>query len=162
MYMSSGIELYLVAYAPSSPHRLMDMAKLAFSMSMVKAFVAIKPTGIAAQTGVPEVFRLAYKLDKRFLVFPRIQDVKELINIDDALFLVHQGDVQDVCSAVGQLGKRVALVVQSGETPFTKEDLSMGRPVRISELDGYSSPNPVAEAAIALFKLYSALYKGVC
>lgn len=154
--------VYLAAYAPSSPHRLQDLAKLAYSMKFVDAFIAVKPTGMAAQVGVPEVFRLAYKLDRRFLVLPRLSDIKELIKVDNVVFIVHSEEAPDICQLYLEKEKSVALVVQAGETPFTKEDLAMGSIVRVAELEGYRSPNPVAEAAIALVKLSRVLDRGFC
>lgn len=154
--------IYLIAYSPSSPHRLQDLAKLAFSMSFVTAFVAIKPTGIAAQTGVPEVFKLAYRLDKRFLVFPRLQDLKELMSIDRVLFIIHIDSAPDLCEENLGGDKSIGIVVQAGETPFTKEDMVLGKAVKLSEIDAYKSPNAIADAAIALVKLRKLLTKGVC
>lgn len=154
-------KIYLVAYAPSSPQRLHDLAKLAFSMSIISAFIAIRPVGIAAQAGVPEVFKLAYKLDKRFLIFPRLQDLKEIMNIEQVLLITHSDDIPDICEV--DLNKNsIALVVQAGETPFTKEDLSLGTPVRLSDIDSYRSPNAVADAAIALVKLRNKVLRSSC
>jgi len=154
-------QLYLIAYAPSSPHRLYDLAKLAFSMSIVSAFIVVRPVGVAAQTGVPEVFKLAYRLDRRFLVFPRLQDLKEMVKMNDALFIVHNvDDAPDICEINFKDRENIGVVVQAGETPFTKEDLVMGRIVKISEMDVYRAPNAVADAAIALVKLHR-LFKNI-
>jgi SpoU rRNA methylase family enzyme len=153
--------VYLVAYSPSSPQRVQDLARLAYSIGIVSAFIVIKPVGMAAQVGVPEVFRLAYKLDKRFFVFPRLQDLKEVMNIEQLLFVLHQNDVRDLCET--SIDKNsIALIVQAGETPFTKDDLTMGLPVKLSEIDSYCFPNPVADAAIALVKLKNIVTKGSC
>ncbi|MEM0371428.1 MAG: RecB-family nuclease, partial [Ignisphaera sp.] len=88
-------------------------------MSIVSAFIVVKPVGIAAQTGLPEVFKLAYKLDRRFLVFPRLQDLKEMIKIDEALFIVHNvDDAPDICEIDFRDRENIGVVVQAGETPF--------------------------------------------
>lgn len=131
-------------------------------MSFVTAFIAIKPVAIAAQTGVPDVFKLAYKLDKRFLVFPRIQDLKDLVGIDDVIFIVHSSEAPDLCEIGFSESRSIAIVVQAGESPLTRDDLSIGRVARLGELDGYRSPNAVADAAIALVKLRSIISKGTC
>lgn len=157
-----GYTVYLVAYAPSSPHRLQDLAKLAFSMNLVTAFIVIKPTGIAAQTGVPEISRLAYKLDKRFLVLPKLQDLKDIINIDQIFFVTHIDEALDLCDIIFDRDKSMSIVIQAGETPLSKEDLALGRAIKLSELNSFRSPNPVADAAIALMKLSKLLAKGVC
>ena len=72
--------MIIVAHAPSSVQRLEDLAKLAFGLSKVKAFVITKPSGAAAQTGIAEVMKMAYKRDKTVLVFPDLDDAIELLN----------------------------------------------------------------------------------
>jgi SpoU rRNA methylase family enzyme len=154
--------VYLVAYAPSSPQRLQDLAKLAYSINIVSVFIAIKPVGMAAQVGVPEVFRLAYKLDKRFAVFPRLQDLKDVMNIEQLFFIIHHNDVPDLCDVGVDKSSSIAIIVQAGETSFTKEDLLMGIPVKLKEIDDHRFPNPVADAAIALMKLKNMVVNNKC
>ena len=154
------LKIYLVAYAPTSPQRLVDLAKLAYSINIVKGFIVIKPTGIAAQAGVPEAFRIAYKLGKNFLVLTHIGELKELLGIDRAIFIVQNSkDAEDIDSLMDKAGDSVAIVVQAGETPFAKEDLSQGYIAKIHELDNRLSPNAVAEATAALLKIYLRLQK---
>lgn len=154
--------LYLIAYAPSSPQRLQDLAKLAFSMSIVSAFVVVKPVGMAAQIGVPEVFKLAYKLNKIFLVFPKLQDLKEILSIEDIVFVMNNVDnALDLCE-IELSSNSVGIVVQAGETIFTKEELAIGKIVKITEIDSYRIPNAVADAAIVLSKLYKRFKNKSC
>ncbi len=149
------LKVYLVAYAPTSPQRLVDLAKVAYSMDIVKGFIVVKPIGIAAQAGVPEVFRIAYKLGRSFLVLSRINELKELLNIDNIVFIVQNSkEADDISKLLYKIGGSVAIVVQTGETPFMKEDLSYGYIAKIQEFDDKLSPNAVAEATASLLKIY--------
>lgn len=154
----NGLKIYLVAYAPTSPQRLIDLAKVAYSMDIVKGFIVIKPIGVAAQAGVPEVFRIAYKLGRNFLVLSRINELKELLNIDNIMFIVQNSkEAEDISKLLHKIknGNSMAIVVQTGETPFMKEDLLHGYIAKIEEFDDKLSPNAVAEATASLLKIYS-------
>ncbi|MEM4613851.1 MAG: RecB-family nuclease [Ignisphaera sp.] len=154
----SELKVYLVAYAPTSPQRLVDLAKVAYSINIVKGFVVIKPIGVAAQVGVPEAFRIAYKLGKSFLVLSYINELKELLNIDNIVFIVQSlKEADDISKLMHRIENSVAVVVQAGETPFSKEDLSNGYIARVEEFDDKLSPNAVAEATASLLKIYSYL-----
>jgi len=149
-----NLRIYLVAYAPTSPQRLIDLAKVAYSIDIVKGFIVIKPVGIAAQVGVPEAFKIAYKLGKSFLVLTNINDLKELLNIDNIVFIVQSSkDAIDIDDVIHRIEGDIAIVVQAGETPFTKEELSQGYIAKINEFNNKLSPNAVAEATASLLKI---------
>ncbi|MCS7111013.1 MAG: RecB-family nuclease [Ignisphaera sp.] len=156
----SDLKVYLVAYAPTSPHRLVDLAKIAYSVGIVRGFIVVKPVGIAAQVGVPEVFRIAYKLGKNFLVLSHINELKELLSISNIVFMVQSSkEANDVSRLLDKLENSVAIVVQAGEAPFAREDLSHGYIARIQEFDDKLSPNAVAEATASLLKIYAHLQR---
>lgn len=156
----SDLKVYLVAYAPTSPHRLVDLARTAYSINIVRGFIAVKPVGMAAQVGVPEVFRIAYRLGKNFLVLSHIGELKELLNIDNVVFIVQSSkEADDISGIVDKLENSVAVVVQAGETPFIREDLLRGYIARIQEFDDKLSPNAVAEATASLLKIYMHLQR---
>lgn len=147
--------VYLVAYSPSSPQRLIDIARLAYSSSVISGLVVVKPVGMAAQVGLPEAFKLAYKLGRSLVVLPRLKDVVEVLQVGEAAFIVQNAKEAPTFDEVLEgLRGTVAVVVQAGETPFTKEDLGMGVVTKLRELDQLTGSNPVAEAAIALAKIY--------
>jgi len=114
----------------ASPQRLVDAAKVVFSLGDAKVLAASRVTGMAAQTGVPEVMRYAYKLKKSFLVFPTLQDVIDLLRPDDVLLLVPEGfpEAENLESKDIQ-NKRVLLVISGSDDGFTRADLGLGSAV---------------------------------
>ena len=153
------VKVYLGAYAPSSPHRVIDLAKTAYSFNFIEGFIVIKPAGLAAQTGVPEAFKLAYRQSKPFFVLPSLKDLKEVLGIELLVFILQSRkegpDLTDVLK--NATANSIAIIVQAGETPIPKEEMALGAPAKINEMNPNFSPNPVAEATAALLKLVSFL-----
>lgn len=147
-------KIHLVAFAPSSPQRLIDLAKTAYSFEFVDSFIVIKPTGLAAQSGIPEVFKLAYKCGKPFSVLASLRELKEILSIDVLIFILqNRKDVQDFTEVIkGLYANSMAIIIQAGETTISKDDLSLGIGARISEMSNLFSPNPIAEATAVLLK----------
>jgi len=147
-------QIYLTVYAPSSPQRLIDIARIAFYSDIISGLIIVKPIGMAAQSGIPEVSKVAYKLDKKLIILPSIRDLKETLVINDIIFIVDSShNVPDLEELEMDFNNIMTIVIQGGETTFTKEDLALGRCAKISEfLPGLSSA--VAEAAAAILKIY--------
>ena len=149
------MNLYLVGYAPSSPYRLIDLAKVAYSFNFVKGFIVIKPVGLAAQSGLPEVFKIAYKHNKPLFILSNLSELKDVLSIEKLIFLIQSckeaPDIEDLVKTLN--AKSLAIIVQAGETPLTKEDITLGNVAKISELSEIFSPSAVAEATAALLKL---------
>ncbi len=154
MMMDMKYDIYLVVYAPSSPQRLIDIAKLAFHSNIVTGLVIVKPIGMAAQSGIPEISKMAYKLDKKLIILPSMKDLRETLTISDIIFIVDSShDVPDIEELQLDFNKTMAIVIQGGEAMFSKEDLTLGQCAKISEfLPGFSSA--VAEATAAILKIY--------
>ncbi|MEL9940313.1 MAG: RecB-family nuclease [Ignisphaera sp.] len=147
-------KLYLVAYAPSSPYRLIDLAKVAYSFNFVTGFVVVRPTGLAAQSGLPEVFKLAYKYGKSLFVLSQLRELKDLLSIDKLIFIIQNNkEAPDIEQVIDMASDSVAIIIQAGESPFSKEDISMGYVSRINEMNESFSPNAVAEATAAILKI---------
>ncbi len=146
------MRIYLVAYAPTSPQRLVDLAKLAFSLSFVEALVVVKASGMAAQVGIPEVSKLAYKLDKKLIILPQLQDIKDVLQIDKVLIVVRDEEAQSIEHIEMPSNGRIAVVVQAGEVSIPRQELAIGEPVKIPFL-GRAPPIPVADAVMSLFIL---------
>ncbi|MEM0027259.1 MAG: RecB-family nuclease [Ignisphaera sp.] len=147
-------KLYLVAYAPSSPYRLVDLAKVAYSFNFVTGFVVVRPTGLAAQSGLPEVFKLAYKYGKSLFILSQLRELRDILSLDKLIFIIQSHrEAPDIEQIIATESEAVAIIVQAGETPFSKEDISMGHVSRISEMNESFSPNAIAEATAALLKI---------
>ncbi len=139
------MKVYLVAHAPTSVQRLEDLAKLAFNFGEpVEAFVVTKPSGAAAQVGLAEVSKLAYKLDKKFLVFPDIDDAIELIS-PDAVYTVSYEYGERVDKVEGE---KVLLVVGASEPGLSKVEAQKGKPIYPKGPEG--NIGPIASVALLL------------
>ncbi len=143
--------VFLVLYAPTSPQRLVDVARLAFSIPVVDAFVVVKPSGMAAQVGIPEVSKLAYKMGKSFVILPQLQDVVETLPVKKVLFIVHDENAEDLTS-IEIPCEDLAIVVQGSELSFSKNDLALGIPVKLSFLER-APPIPASDAVLALYEV---------
>lgn len=141
----------------ASPQRLVDAAKVVFSLGDAKVIAASRVTGMAAQTGVPEVMRYAYKLKKSFLVFPTLQDVIDLLKPDEVLLLVPEGfpEAESLESKVAQ-NKRVLLVISGSDDGFTRADLGLGSTVYLPGIKEFLPS--VALIAISLWILKTSAY----
>ncbi len=141
----------------ASPQRLIDAAKVVFSLGDARVIAASRVTGMAAQTGVPEVMRYAYKLKKSFLVFPTLQDVIDLLKPDEVLLLVPEGfpGAEDLGSKVAQ-HKRVLLVISGSDDGFTRADLGLGSAVYLPGIKEFLPP--VALVAISLWILKTSVH----
>jgi len=146
------VEVFVVLNNVSSPQRLIDTAKVTYSanMSFVKGFIAVKVTGMAAQTGVPEVSRLAYKLNKTFIVLPTIKDAMEILKPTKTVMLVDSEVSEDLSNLEISGNDRILLIVSGVENGFTKAELGLGTPVTIKE---FTQLPPAPATAIALYIL---------
>ncbi len=143
----------------ASPQRLIDLAKVVFGLGDMNVLVASRITGMAAQTGVPEVMRYAYKLRKSFLVFPSLQDAIDLLKPDEVLLLVPEGfpEAESLNSRTTQAtqDKRLLLVISGSEDGFTRADLGLGDAVYLPGVKEFLPS--VALVAIALWILRQSL-----
>ena len=63
----------------SSTNRLMDTVKVAIAYKdVMDTFIVSRPTGAAAQYGVPEASKKLYKEGIRFILLPDINDYQEI------------------------------------------------------------------------------------
>jgi len=148
--VESGLELVVVVNNVSSPQRLIDFAKMVYGLINLKSsLVFTRVSGMAAQTGVPEVSKYLFRLGKPLLILPTPQDVIDLLKPDRVLVLAKTEVSKDIEEVASDLKGKVALVVNGGDTPPSKTELSLGDHVMVGELD--PSTPPQATLAIALY-----------
>ncbi|HIP65846.1 MAG TPA: recombinase RecB [Pyrodictium sp.] len=147
------MEVIVVIHDISSAQRLIDMARLTYSMGY-RHFVASRVYGAAATNGVPEVHRLALRLGTSFAVLSKLSDVIELFNVDKTIIFSYahgeRREVEDIVS-VALKHNRIALVFGGSEGAPRKDELGLGTPVYYAGANGWLGP--VAEAAIILYAL---------
>ena len=145
------VEVFIVLSNVSSPQRLIDTAKVVFSVKsgLVRGFVAVKVTGMAAQTGIPEVTRMAYKLGKVFIVLPTLNDFIDIIKPTKTLLVVEEGKSKVTLNEINiNTDDRLAIVVSGVEDGFTRQELGLGEPVTIPNFT--QQLPPTASTALAL------------
>ncbi len=143
------MRLHIAVYAPSSPQRLVDMARLAFAFDFVKSFIVVKPTGMAAQVGLADVSKMAYKLGKNLVILQSLSELIEVLKADKIFVLVHDPEARSVEEV--QMEGDIIVVIQGGEAPIPKQEAALGEPIRIP-LD-YGTSIPVADEAVLLYVL---------
>lgn len=147
------VEIIVVVHDISSAQRLIDMARLTYSMGY-RHFVASRVYGAAATNGVPEVHRLALRLGTSFTVLSKLVDVIELFNVDKTIIFSYahgeRREIEDIIGAVRN-HNRIALVFGGSEGSPRKDELGLGVPVYYASANGWLGP--VAEAAIILYAL---------
>jgi SpoU rRNA methylase family enzyme len=142
-----------VVHNVSSVQRLVDVARLVYGFD-IGLLVASKVYGAAAQSGIPEVMRLAFKSNKSFLVLPDIGDVLELLKPDVTLIVTfdYAGELIDPFNPPVYNG-RVLVVFNGGEPDFSAGEVRFGKPIYIKGVP--RRIGVVAEASIILYSLLS-------
>lgn len=151
------MEPIVVLHDVSSVQRLVDMARLVYGLGL-RYFVATRVYGAAAQTGVSEVMKLAFRMGRSFLVFNGVEDAVELFSPGLVLvFSREYGEEAGLEDLVGLIlgAEKPMLVFGGSETSITKSVAGLGRPVYLRGVEGQLGP--VAEAAIVLYGLVSRL-----
>ncbi len=132
------MKIYVVIYSVSSVQRLLDFVKTAYAFNNVIP-VIIKPIGAAAQIGVPEANKIAYRREKPLLILPELSDLKELLEIDSIYFITSKGILKDFKQLI-KTGHRIALVIHGGEADFTKQELQYGESIWVNGLSREAPP----------------------
>ncbi|UXD21841.1 exonuclease [Ignicoccus pacificus DSM 13166] len=140
------MEVYLVAHAPTSVQRLEDFAKLAFNFGdPVKGLIVTKPSGVAAQVGLADVSKLAYKLDKKLIILPDIDDAIELLKPDEIYTVSHDfGERVEKLEVKG----RALIIVGLTDPGLSKLEAQKGKAIYPSSPSG--DIGPIASVAILL------------
>ncbi len=134
----------------TSSQRLIDFAKIVFNLGVDK-LVITKASGTAAQVGIPEVGKLAFKLGKSLLILPDLKDSLELLK-PSSVYLISSNAKDEINIDNMKNNSDPILITFSGiESGFTKIEQSLGSYVKIPKLSGDLGPE--AEAAILLYML---------
>lgn len=82
--------LTLVLAGVTSPHRLVESVRIAYGFRgiPVDAFVVVRATGMAAQMGVPEAYKVALRYGKPLIVLPSARDLLEYVKFDEVYSVV--------------------------------------------------------------------------
>jgi len=153
-----GASIIPVIHNVSSVQRLVDMARLAYSLGL-DLLVATKVYGAAAQHGIPEAMRLAFKQGRGLLVLPDLEDAIELLSPTEVILvsLEHANEEFDPLNPPVKNGK-ILVVFNGGEPDFTPQEIRLGKPLYIREVE--SRLGPIAEASVVLYGFLRGLRGG--
>jgi len=149
--------LFIVLHNVHSVQRVTDIVKVVKEFkNIVSALIITKAIGAAAQSGVPEAFKIAFKENLKVIYLQDLNDIVELVN-PEKIYLVtplspqeNISSIQDVISDIRE-NKRVILVFCGIDTGFTRSELKIGKPLFIERLKGHIGP--IGEASIILYEI---------
>lgn len=135
----------------TSSQRLIDFARVVFSFD-IKYLVITKVSGTAAQVGIPEVSKLAFKNNKSVIILPDLKDAVELLKPKETFLFSHnEGKELDKDIAIINNDKDSVyyLVFPGIESGFTKLEQSLGTVVKMPNLS--SDIGPAATVSVFLY-----------
>ncbi|ADI32633.1 RecB-family nuclease [Staphylothermus hellenicus] len=138
---------FIALYAPSSVQRVIDFVKTVFLFEDYQPII-IKPIGAAAQIGVPEAYKIAYREKKSLIILPEITDIIEVLGINKVYYLDKRGEEIEIHN----LKKSdIAIVINGGDREPSKKELLNINIVKVRDAD--PSLPPVGLTAITLYLL---------
>lgn len=143
--------IYLAIYSPSSVQKVVDFVKTVFA-SGIYVPVLIKPIGAAAQIGVPEAFKIAYKMGKPLVVLPEITDIVGVLRVDKLYYLDEAGEEVLLRAIATETNRDVAIVVPSGEQEPSRKELEKTSVVWPREI-----PRGLPAVAVSAILIYELL-----
>ncbi len=147
----------IVFHEVSSVQRLQDMAKLAYGFANETILVVTKPSGAAAQIGIPEIGRLAYRNNKPLIVLPDIKDAIELLKPKIVLTISDKyGEplsIDKIAEILSNSNDTVMIIASGTETGLSKEEAYLGKPIKPPT---QGDIGPIASTAILLYILEEA------
>lgn len=135
----------------SSIQRMIDFVKLSIAIGASR-IVITRAYGAAAQHGIGEVGRLAYKAGVSLIVLPDLGDAVDLLKPDHTLIITREHAAEAISpSRRPDLNGRVLVAFNGGDPDFSKQEAALGMPVYIEGVTGRLGP--VGEAALVLYTL---------
>ncbi|MCS7140017.1 MAG: RecB-family nuclease [Candidatus Nezhaarchaeota archaeon] len=127
-----------------------QFAKLCYGLGF-KTFVVSKPSGAAAQAGVPEAQKIALKKNKVFVVLSGIEDVIELFKPSLIVLITPKKHAKEEFNAkriVDEAKSGCVVIVFGGSEPgLSAREMEMGIPMHVGIEDDIG---PLGFASIVL------------
>ena len=119
-----------------------------------------KVGGAAAQSGIPEAYKLIFKEGKNLLILNDVSDVVELLHTDKVYFITcskdYEATLNDLVNDIVN-GKKVIAVFNGSDVEFSRQELKYGLKTIIPE---YNKPiSSISQATIVLYEVTRALSK---
>lgn len=133
------VEYLVVLHNVTGMQRLIEFVKTAFNFDDIRHVIITKVGGTAAQAGIPEISKLAFKLNRSLIVLPDLKDAIELFTPDD-VYLISQYATEEINAEDIKNKKRVMFVISGIESDFNSVEKSLGNYVKIRNLNKEASP----------------------
>ena len=153
--------IYIIVHNVSSVQRLTDIARFILTYTMkqeVPLLVLSRVSGSAAQTGLAEVSKLAYKLGRPILITEGLEDALQIIKPEKSFIVLSQGERVDNVLKEFEENRKVALILPGSEAAFSKYEISLATPIKINELSEENGIVPLI--AIAIHEIITYIRKG--
>ncbi len=143
--------LLAVIHNVSSIQRLVDSVRAAYALG-VDGVIVTKAYGAAAQHGLAEVGRIAFKEGKTIAVLPDLKDILDLVKPDHFLVVTAEHASQEIDpSSPPRLDGVVVVAFNGGEPDFAAHEAKLGTPIYIRGLK--RRVGVVAEIGLVLYAL---------
>lgn len=111
--------IYVALYGATSVQRVMDFIKTVYAFPN-SIPVVIKPIGAAAQIGIPEAYRYAYRSGKSLIVLPEVADLLTILNVSRIYYISSSGNEIEP----RELGTdNIAILISDGDAEPSKKEL---------------------------------------
>jgi SpoU rRNA methylase family enzyme len=140
----------LVLNNTSSPSRVMDFIRIGSAMG-IKEFAYTKIYGAAAQTGIPDAFKYAYKNGLSIIIMPTLEDFVETVNPGLTVLFSGTGHVLDEVLKDNTSTSTIAMVFDGSDAGFDPLEKKLGIQVYLRDVPGKLPV--VAEVALSLYIL---------
>ncbi|OYT55633.1 MAG: hypothetical protein B6U76_05440 [Desulfurococcales archaeon ex4484_217_2] len=149
-----SVMLYIIVHNVSSVQRLTDIARFILTYTKkqeVPLLVLSRVSGSAAQTGLAEVSKLAYKLGRPILITEGLDDALQIIQPEKSFIVLSQGEqVNNILKELNENNK-VALILPGSEAAFSKYEAALATPIKVDELSEENGIVPLI--AITIHKI---------
>ncbi|MGC8947779.1 MAG: RecB-family nuclease [Thermoprotei archaeon] len=145
-------EIIPVLHNINSPSRLEEFVSVCISLGY-KTIIISKPTGSAAQVGIPEAFKLTVKTSAKLIIVPDLKDIKELFQGEFILFTSPENSNNKFNpEELKNIDKNIFLVFGGMEPGLTRRELELGKAVHIG-IPSMMSTIGLASIVLYLLKL---------
>ncbi|MCC6030524.1 MAG: RecB-family nuclease [Desulfurococcales archaeon] len=152
--MSEKGRIIIDLHAPASPYIVIEFVKTItyhVNKNMITPVIT-RPTGLAAQSGIPEAWRHAYKNETPLAVLPELKDVLDLYRPEEIFITLKTQESLDIDELNNYIGrKNILIIIPSGEQSLTKEEQNIGR--KIYSRKFIRDMNPLTILGIILEKI---------
>jgi SpoU rRNA methylase family enzyme len=148
--MRRGDEMYIVLYSPTGIHKVVEFLKTIYLVEGLTP-VIVKPIGAAAQIGVPEAHKLAYKAGKPLIVLPELADVSRILGASPVYYLSDEGEEKGFEEVFASSGN-VAVVLNAGDAEPSRKELENVKTVWVKNF-----PKGLPAIALSGVIVYNAL-----